>query len=307
MASGLLEMRRLGTAGIEVSRIGLAIQTPDRRVGPEAVIRLINRYVDAGGRLVEAAYTPAGAVEELVGRALRGSIRHDVTIATKINIRSRLNPKDEGAFRRRLIAAVDASLRRLGTDRIDLYQLHGWDPASVPERILSVLDELVRSGRVLYLGAGGITGWQLARAQSLALARRTERFQSMRFEYSLTCRGAERELIPACLGLQTAALVWMRSDERLSEPSVPQTAARELAVADNLRRVAAELGRPPDQVGLNWVLHAPGVTAALVGVPDEMRLDESLGALGWRLPAELRQRLDDCSRIELGHPHEMGP
>jgi aryl-alcohol dehydrogenase-like predicted oxidoreductase len=308
MGAAFLEMRRLGTAGIEVSRLGLAIQTLDRSAGPEAVIRLVHRYVDAGGRLVEAACTAGGTVEEAVGRALRGSIRHEVTIAMKVDVRSGLEPTDGGASRRRLIAAADASLRCLRTDRIDLYQLHGWDPTAAPEGTLSVLDELVRSGRVLYLGVSDFAAWQLARAQGMALARRSERFQSLRFEYSLTCRGAERELIPVCLGLQTSALAWVRPDESLWAASAARRAtARDLEIAREVRRVAAEVGRSPAQVVLNWVLHAPGLTAALVSLRNEVQLAESIEAFGWRLPAALRERLDECSQIELGHPHEVGP
>ena len=326
----LLPARRLGTAGIEVSALGLGTLTLGREVDAGTAIRLVRRYVDAGGRLVDTANTYSrGGAEEIVGRALEGAIRREVTIATKVRFRMGPEPNDAGASRRHIVAAVDDSLRRLRTDYIDLYQLHGWDAATPLERTLPVLDGLVRSGKVLYVGASNLTAWQLARAHGLAASRGWERFQALQLEYSLTCRDAERELLPACGGSRTAAIAWapltggvLSAKYRLDvEPPLGTRAggddrhavwmrrritARNVAIADEVRRVAGEIGRPPAQVALNWVVDAPGLTAALVSVRDERQLDENLRAVGWQLPAELRRRLDECSRIDLGHPHEMG-
>ncbi len=239
------------------------------------------------------------------------------------------DPNSGGASRRHIREAVEASLRRLQTDWIDLYQIHCWDPLTPLEETIATLDDLVREGKVRYVGASNLTGWQLAKALGLAALHRWEPFVSLQPQYSLACRDIERELLPLCRVDGLAVLPWsplggglLTGKYRRGEEPPPQSRAGDstpssflmrerlkeehnFAVAEAVAKVAAEVGRSPAQVALNWVHTRDGVTAPILGARTLEQLDDNLGAVGWQLDPELEHQLDDVSALELGYPYEF--
>jgi aryl-alcohol dehydrogenase-like predicted oxidoreductase len=291
---------------------------------------ILDRFVDAGGTFVDSANNygePGGASEAILGRALAGR-RDTVVLATKVRFFTGEGANDRGLSRRHMRMSVDASLRRLQTDWIDLLQVHSWDPVTPLDETLSTLDDLVRAGKVRYIGASNFTGWQLATANGLAAQRAWEPFVSYQGNYSLVGRELEREVLPYCTYAGLGMLPYgplggglLTGKYHRGVPPEDGTRASGLgliaegmnrrmtdqafATADVVRDIAAESGRTPAQVALNWVTNRPEVTSSLVGARTVEQLDDNLGSIGWRLDPEHVDRLDDCSRIRLGYPQEF--
>lgn len=324
-----MELRQLGPTGVRVTELCLGTMTFGREIDEGASRAILDRYLDAGGNFVDTADVyGAGASEEILGHAL-GARRDGIVLATKFRMVLGRDPNAGGASRRHIRAAVEASLRRLRTDWIDLYQVHCWDPTTRLEQTVSTLDDLVREGKVRYVGASNYTGWQLAKALGIAALRGWEPFVSLQPQYSLTCRETERELLPLCREEGLAVLPWSPLGgglltgkyRRGEEPPQGSRAAdatpaastmrnrleveRNFAVADEVAKVGAEAGRTPAQVALNWVLHREGVTAPIVGARTLEQFDDNLGAAGWRLDPELERRLDEASATDAGYPYDF--
>jgi aryl-alcohol dehydrogenase-like predicted oxidoreductase len=324
-----VEYRQLGRTGVRVTEVCLGAMTFGREIDEEASRAILDRYLNAGGNFVDTADAyGGGASEEILGRAL-GARRDDIVLATKVRMPVGDDVNAQGASRRHIRAGVEASLRRLRTDWLDLYQLHCWDPFTPLEETLSTLDDLVRDGKVRYIGASNYTGWQLAKALGLSILHGWEPFVSLQPQYSLVTRETERELLPLCREEGLAVLPWsplggglLTGKYRAREEPPPETRAgdrtpsavlmrerlkaeRNFAVADAVGKLAAEIGRTPAQVALNWVLHREGVTAPILGVRTVTQLEDNLGALGWRLEPEHERALDDASAIEYGYPYDF--
>ena len=324
-----VEYRQLGRTGVRVTELCLGTMTFGREIDEEASRAILDRYLDAGGNFVDTADVyGGGASEEILGRAL-GARRDGIVLATKFRMALGDDPNQGGASRRHIREAVEASLRRLQTDWIDLYQVHCWDPLARLEDTVSTLDDLVREGKVRYVGASNYTGWQLAKALGIAALRGWEPFVSLQPQYSLACRETENELLPLCREEGLAVLPWSplggglltgkyrRGEEPPTEsratdktPSSFQMrerlkADRNLALAEAVGKVAAEAGKTPAQVAINWVLHRDGVTAPILGARTLEQFNDNLGAAGWRLDAELEARLDEASAIEAGYPYDF--
>jgi aryl-alcohol dehydrogenase-like predicted oxidoreductase len=291
---------------------------------------LLDRFLDAGGTLVDTANNygePPGSSESIIGRVL-GTRRDRVVLATKVRFFSGEGPNDRGLSRRQVRMSVDASLRRLQTDWIDLLQLHSWDPLTPLAETLSTLDDLVRVGKVRYVGASNFTGWQLACANGLAAQQGWEPLVSYQGNYSLVGRELEREVLPYCRYAGLGVLPYgplggglLTGKYRRGEGPPPRTRAaggglsaegmrrrmtdRAFATADAVQDVAAECGRSPSQVSLNWVTNRPEVTSSLVGARTVEQIEDNLGSVGWRLDPEQVERLDRSSRITLGYPQEF--
>src|SRR5580704_12218563 len=297
----------------------------------EATSRLIlDRFIDAGGTLVDTANNygePGGASESILGRALAGR-RDTVVLATKVRFFTGDGPNDRGLSRRHVRMSVDASLRRLQTDWIDLLQIHSWDPVTPLDETLSTLDDLVRGGKVRYIGASNFTGWQLAAANGLAALHGWEPFVSYQGNYSLVGRELERDVLPYCAyaglgvlpygplggGLLTGkyrrgeapgAGTRAAGDGLSGEGMSRRMTARAFATSDVVQEIATECGRTPAQVALNWVTNRPQVTSSLLGARTLDQLEDNLGAVGWRLDPEQVDRLDESSRVRIGYPQEF--
>jgi aryl-alcohol dehydrogenase-like predicted oxidoreductase len=289
--------------------------------------KILHRYLDAGGNLIDTAngYTN-GTSETMLGKFLKqDGLRERVVLATKFTFNTHPgDPNAGGNGRKNVYESLEASLKRLQTDYIDLYWLHAWDTVTPVEEVVATLSELVRSGKIRYYGFSDTPAWYVARAQTLAEQQSRERLIALQLEYSLIERSIEREHIPAAQELGLAVCPWSplasgflagkykregasgRGDGRLTTESgniFPRFTDRNWRILDTLVNVAKQVGRSPAQVALNWVATRPGVTSTIIGATKTTQLDDNLAALDFEIPATLRARLDEVSALEPVHPY----
>jgi aryl-alcohol dehydrogenase-like predicted oxidoreductase len=320
-----VEQRALGRSGLVVSRLALGTMTWGRDTDEDEAAMQLTAFVDAGGTLVDTADVYCdGDSERTVGHLLADVVpRSDVLVATKAVGRTSPGPMGRGASRGHLLAALDASLERLGLDHVDLWQLHAWDETTPLEETLAACDAAVSSGRARYVGISNFTGWQTAQAATWQRAwpGRTP-VVSTQVEYSLLQRGIEREVIPAAESLGIGVLPWsplgrglLTGKYRHSTPSESRGASTQWqGFIDGLRSAksdriveavitAAEgLGTTPLAVALAWVRDRPGVVAPIVGARTAQQLQASLDAEAVRLPAAIRTALEDVSAPAFSYP-----
>ncbi len=301
---------RLGATGLEVSRICLgAMSFGDPARGnhswtlDEAASRpLIARAVDLGITFFDTANVYSdGTSEEILGRALAGLGRRDeFVIATKVHGRMHAGPNGAGLSRKAVLAQLDHSLRRLGTDYVDLYQIHRFDRHTPVEETMEALHDAVRAGKVRYLGASSMWAWQFSKMQYTASAHGWTRFVSMQNHYNLLQREEEREMLPLCRDLGVGVIPWSPlARGRLARPWDTATSRSQTdefgaslyvegdrEVVDAVSAVAAGQGVPPAQVAMAWLLAQPGVTAPIVGATKESHLDDAVAAVSLGLDAE---------------------
>ena len=326
-----MEYRQLGNSGLKVSALALGTMTFGgqggfARVGAVSLAeakRLIDLVVDAGVNLIDTAdIYSAGLAEELIGEALGGKRPPGLLIATKARFPMGPGPNDRGLSRWHLIRACEASLTRLRTDVIDLYQVHQWDGLTPLEETLEALDTLVRSGKVRYVGCSNFSGWHVMKA--LEIARRDGRvpFISQQIHYTLQAREAEYELIPISLDQKLGVLVWSPlaggllsgkyrrnktpGDTRLSagwkEPPIADE-NRLWAIVDELAAIAEARQVSGAQVALAWLLGRPAVSTVIIGGRSEAQIKDNLGGAEFRLSADERARLDKVSLPTLIYPY----
>ncbi|MFJ2674165.1 aldo/keto reductase [Streptomyces sp. NPDC087525] len=326
--------RLLGRSGLRVSPMALGAATfgTDWGWGAEKdeARELFDLYVERGGNFIDTANTYTnGSSERLLGEFTRGR-RESLVLATKYTtLRRPGDPNSGGSHRKSLFTSVEASLRQLDTDYIDLLYLHVWDFTTPVEEILRGMDDLVRQGKILYVAICNAPAWQVSRMQTVADLRGWSPLVASQIEYSLIERTGERDLIPMAremgLGvipyspLAGGVLTGKYSRDDLIATNVASddgtrksfnfalgtVTERNLAIADVVKEVATELGRTPAQVGLAWTLRKPGVTAPIIGARTPAQLMDNLGALEVDLTAAQLARLDEASATGLGFPHDM--
>ncbi|GAA3823465.1 aldo/keto reductase [Nocardioides panacisoli] len=313
-----MQQRHLGTTGLRVSRTGLGTMTWGRDTDEHEARDQLVAYVEAGGTLIDTAagYTD-GRSEELIGSLLGDVVgRDDVVLATKAGIWRRGGERYADTSRGALLRGLDTSLKRLGTDHVDLWQVHIWTDETPLEETLGALDLAVSSGRATYVGISNYSGWQTARAathQEAAPVR--ARIASTQVEYSLVNRRVEREVLPACAALGLGVLPWSPlgrgvltgkyrggtpSDSRGASPAFAGFVEAYLddpsrSIVEAVVRAADGLDWTPLEVALVWVRDRPGVTAPILGARTAAQLKAALGAEDKELPPELRDALDDVS------------
>ena len=317
-----MEQRHLGRTGLRVSRLGLGTMTWGRDTDEHEAADQLRAFLDAGGTLVDTADVYAdGDAECMLGRLVEG-IRSDVVIATKA-VSAPYGPRRFDASRRHLLSALDASLKRLGTDYVDLWQLHAYDASTPLEETLNALDTAVSSGRARYVGVSNYCGWQLAKAATWQAADFGRvPIASAQMEYSLLQRGIEREVAPAAADLGVGLLPWsplgrgvLTGKYRASIPADSRAASAHFSpfveayldpdsagIVDAVITASDGLGVAPVEVALAWVRDQPGVTAPIVGARTVAQLRGSLDAERLTLPREIREALDDVSEPETGYP-----
>ena len=314
----MMEFRQLGGAGVRVPALSLGTATFEDRA-----VRQIDIALDAGANLIDTADIYGdGRAEEIVGRAVRGR-RDRFLLSTKSTLRSGSGPNDVGSSRLHLTRSVEASLRRLGTDVIDLYHLHGFDAMTPIEEVLATLDALVRAGKLRYIAASNFSGWQLMKSLATSDRHGWSRYVAQQSYYSLVSREFEWELMPLGLDQKVGTLVWsplgwgrltgrMRRGNELPPDSRLHTTRADgppvddehtYRVVDALAEVARETGKTIPQIALNWLLGRPTVSSVIIGARDEAQLVENLGALGWRLSAEHVERLERASQKSMISPY----
>ena len=322
-----MEYVRLGTTGLKVSRICLGCMSyggPNERwpwaLDEEASRPFIQRALELGINFFDTADVYSrGRSEEIVGRALRDfAARDQVVIATKVHGEMGPGPNDQGQSRKHIFSSIDASLKRLGTDYVDLYQIHRWDYATPIEETLQALNDVVRMGKARYIGASSMYAWQFAKALYTADLHGWTRFVSMQPHYNLVYREEEREMLPLCRDQGIGVIPWSPLARGLltggrvkdgGETPRSQTDgfARHLYahrddfdIVERLAEVAKERGLPDAQVALAWLLSKPGITAPIIGATKLGHLEDAVAALSVELSAEEIQRLE-----ELYKPHPV--
>ena len=327
-----MEHRYLGKSGFKVPVLGFGTGTFGGKgplfsawgkTGVEEARRLIDICLEAGVTLFDTADVYSdGQSEEILGAALEGK-RERAIVSTKIGLRSGPAENDVGVSRHHIVRGVEASLRRLGTDYIDLLQVHQFDAMTPVETVMSALDDLVRAGKVRYIGASNYSGWQLMKSLAASDRYGYARFVANQTYYSLIGRDYEWELMPAGLDQGLGAIVWsplgwgrLTGRVRRGQSLPPSSRLHETAqfappvdderlyrVVDSLVELAEETGRSVPQVAINWLLQRPTVSSVLIGARDERQLRENLGAAGWSLSQEQIARLDQASAVTPPYPY----
>ena len=333
----LTDYRTLGRSGLRVSPMVLGTMTFGTDWGWGAdeaeARRILDTYLDRGGNFVDTAnFYTGGSSEALLGRFMAGR-RDRVVLATKYSLN--LHPGDPnggGNHRKSLVRGVEASLKRLATDHIDLMYLHIWDGTTPVDEVMRALDDLVRAGKLLYVGISDTPAWQVARMQTLADWRGWSPLIALQIEYSLVQRTVERDLVPMADALGLGVTAWSplgmgvlagkyRRDalaagdrDAIGVTGTRQQVAlthdmlseRNLAIADTVRDVAQQLGRSSAQVALAWLLQRPGCgLMPIVGARTLAQFEDNLGALSLRLSDAQLQQLDVASAVSLGFPHDF--
>ena len=326
-----MNYRQMGKTGLRVSELCLGAMTFGRETTEEDSCAILDRFVEAGGNFIDTADVySAGISEEILGRWLKGKNRSDFVIATKVRFGMGPGTNDIGLSRKHILDGVENSLRRLGTDYIDIYQIHKWDSATPIEETISTLNSLVLSGKVRYLGASNVAGYQLQKAIDLSRFNGWEPFTCLQPLYNLLDRSIEWEILPVCQNEGVGVIPWSPlrggwlsgkyrrgmsappSDTRIEDADKNNWGERwsnyanerTWGVIDQLLAIAEETGKTPAQVSLNWVMNRPGITAPIIGVRTLAHLEDNLGASGWMLTAEQMDKLNLESDFPWPYPYD---
>jgi aryl-alcohol dehydrogenase-like predicted oxidoreductase len=334
-----MEYRRLGGSGLFVPVLTMGTGTfagtteffkPWGAVGTEGATRLVDICLDAGLTMFDSADVYSdGEAEAVLGKAIAGR-RERVLISTKASFRHGPHPNDVGSSRHHLLRAVDGSLRRLGTDYIDLFQLHGFDALTPVEEVLGTLDDLVRAGKIRYIGASNFSGWHLMKSLATSARDGLARYVAHQAYYSLIGREYEWELMPLAIDQQVGTVVWSplgwarltgkirrgqprpevsRLSDRTNVENGPPVPDEYLySVVDAIDAVAEETGKTVPQIALNWLLQRPTVSTLIIGARNEEQLRQNLSSVGWNLTREQVERLDAASAVTPVYPywHQRG-
>ena len=329
-----MEYRQLGKSGLKVPELCFGAGTFGGGVeffeawGATSDIKeakkIVDICMDAGMNMFDTAdiYSD-GNSEEVLGKAIAHLKRDDVLISTKTTFRLGKGPNDVGSSRYHLIQAANNSLKRLGTDYIDIYHLHGFDATSPVEETLRALDDLVREGKIRYIACSNFSGWHLMKSLSISDRYGWSRYVGNQAYYSLVGRDFEWELMPLGLDQGVGTIVWsplgwgrltgkirrgspIPKESRLHKtaaegPQVPEEYLYK--VVDAIDEIAKETGKTVPQIALNWLLHRPTVSTVIVGARNEQQLKQNLGAIGWNLTKEQIARLDAASEVPLVYPY----
>jgi aryl-alcohol dehydrogenase-like predicted oxidoreductase len=325
-----MDYRYLGNTGIKVSTVCFGNMTfgadkfGEGHVGQKTANEMVARCIDAGVNFFDTADVYGnGEAEEILGAAL-GSGRKDIILATKIRGRTGPGVNEVGLSRHHILSGCDVSLRRLNTDYIDLYQVHGWDASTPLEETMRALDDLVRWGKVRYIGFSNFSGWQAMKALAISGNAGIARFVSAQMQYSLICRGIEREIVPLCDSEGISILPWSplgggllsgkytqeqwpkdarHSDRRPSVVPLDENAL--FATVDALAEIAKTRDVTPSQVALNWLLSKPVVASVIIGARTMEQLEDNLMAAEWTLGGDEQDALDKVSDFDQGYPYTM--
>ena len=317
-----MKYRLMGNSGLRVSELALGAMTfgaKDWGVDQKESRRVYDGFREAGGNFIDTANIYSeGRSETFLGEFMAEE-RERIVLATKYTgpTRSR-DINAAGNSRKVMMDSVHASLRRLKTDYIDLFWVHARDFSTPIEEVMRGLDDLVRQGKVLYVGISDTPAWEVSRANTLAELRGWTAFVGLQIRYSLLDRAAERDLLPMAKALDLSVTPWdtlgsgILTGKYNRDASTEGRAAlrgqikeKQLSIAEEVVKLADEVGRTPAQVALNWVRQGAGVIVPLVGAKTRAQLDDNLGCLEFELSADQKKRLDDASRIELGFPHDF--
>ncbi len=324
-----MRYKLLGNSGLRVSELCLGTMTFGEDWGwgssPEESRKVYDTFLEAGGNFIDTAnvYTN-GTSERLLGEFMHGQREHIVLATKYTNAAPGTDPNAAGNHRKSMVQALEASLKRLKTDYIDLYWLHIWDQITPIEEVMRAFDDLVRQGKILYAGVSDMPAWVVARANTLADLRGWTPFVGLQIEYSLIERTPERELLPMAADLGLGVTAWSplaggvltgkqleaggAKDSRQSDPGMQQFMtpdARKEAIVREVVALARECGHSPAQVALAWLRQRATPVIPIIGARKLAQVKDNLACVDIRLESAIIQRLDAVSRIELGFPHDM--
>ncbi len=326
-----MQYRLFGRSGLRVSELSLGTMTLGEDWGwgasREESLRIIGAYAEAGGNFIDTAnrYTN-GTSERYVGEAIAAQ-RAQWVVATKYTLLGREgDPNAAGSHRKNMVQSLEASLRRLNTGYVDVYWVHAWDRWTPADEVLRALDDMVRAGKVLYIGVSDTPAWVVSHANTLAELRGWTAYAGIQIEYSLIERTPERELLPMARALDLAVAAWAPLgggvltgkyrtsqdgaitwiDSERAEEGDRRLTPRNMAIASEVDAIARECERPSSQVAINWLRgRTSECIIPIVGARTVAQIEQSLGCLEWSLSDEHRARLDRVSTIELGFPHDF--
>ncbi len=319
-----MKYRLLGKSGLRVSELALGTMTFGETWGwgasKDVSRQIFDGYASAGGNFIDTAnrYTE-GVSEEYVGEFIAADRGHFV-VATKYTLFSRRDdPNASGNHRKNMVQSLEASLKRLGTDYVDLFYVHAWDYTTPVDEVMRGLDDLVRAGKVLHAGISDTPAWVVSQANMLAELRGWSRFVSLQIRYSLLDRAAERDLLPMASSLDLAVTPWSvlgagvlsgkygrdRGGAVQGRAARWELKDRDFSIAEAVATVAGEIGCAASQVAINWVRQQPGTLIPLIGARTVEQLRDNLASLDNPLTPEQIARLDEASAIELGFPHDF--
>ena len=325
-----MEHRFVGRTGLKVSELCLGTQTFGWGAAETTAHTLADRFVNAGGNIFDTSNIyNEGQSETMLGNWLksRGNRSH-LVITSKVFFPVGQGPNDTGLTRKHIFEQIDASLSRLQTEYIDLYQTHCWDASTPLDETLRALDDLVRVGKVRYIGASNYTASQLTRAIMLSEMHGWVRFDCLQPEYSLLVRSTEWELLPLCRSEGIGVICWsplaggwLTGKYRRGQPPPPgsrvgradrwddlpeqRESERTWSMIDALIEISESLGKTPAQIALNWLLQHPGVTAPILGARTPAQLEDNLGSVGWALSVDEMAKLNAASHISLPSPYNF--
>jgi aryl-alcohol dehydrogenase-like predicted oxidoreductase len=324
-----MKYRYVGTTGLLVSRVCLGAMTygnSEWGCDEKTSIALTRQFLDGGGNFIDTAdMYSRGESERFLGKALKGVRRSDVVLATKCFFRMDDTPNAKGLSRKHIMEACEASLKRLQTDFIDLYQIHGPDPHTPFEETMRSLDDLVRQGKVRYVGCSNLHAWQIMKANGISRLMNLEPLVCGQYQYNLIIRDVEREILPACADQGMGFICWSplaagmltgkyrRADRPDEGTRIAHTAQftvprfwheRGFSIIEAVLQTAREAEKTPAQVALSWLLHDQRVTSTIIGTRTQEQLEDNLQAGEWDMPDELRQHLDEAAAFDHGYPRE---
>lgn len=320
-----MKYKLLGKSGLAVSELCLGTMTFGNTTSEEDSIEMIHRFVDRGGNFLDTANVYVnGRSEEIVGKAIKKN-RSDIVLATKVRMKTSDDINGVGLSRKHIMDGVEASLKRLQTDYIDLYQVHVWDHATPIEETLRTLDDLVTSGKVRYIGCSNFYAWQLMKSLAYSDAARYVRFVSIQPQYSLVSRQMDREMLSLCLEEKVGIIPWAplgggfltgRYDRNIPQEGrltskvgesawVNRALDQNFDILDALLEAAKSLGKSPAQIALRWLLQREGITSPIFGASKLDQFEDNMGALGWEMPIEVWNTLDKISALPDDYPNRF--
>ncbi|MFW6232425.1 MAG: aldo/keto reductase [Bacteroidota bacterium] len=321
-----MKFKLFGNTGLRVSEISLGTMTFGEEVdwgaSKDESRKIFNAYLDKGGNFIDTAnYYTRGTSEKFIGEFMKG-MREKLVIATKYTSSMDFaDPNASGSHRKNMVQAVEASLKRLGTDYIDLYWVHAFDRFTPVDELMRGLDDLVRSGKVLYIGFSDAPAWIVSQANTMAELRGWTQFAGIQIEYSLIERTPEYELIPMADKFDLAVAAWSplasgiltgkyskdreSKEDRLDKAQFKELTERNMKIADACLEVSGETGRSPAQVALRWIMRKGGNMIPIIGARKLSHLEDNLGAADFVLSDDLMQKLDEASHVEPWFPHNF--
>ncbi|MED4463017.1 aldo/keto reductase [Metabacillus fastidiosus] len=318
-----MKYKTLGKSGVLVSELCLGAMTFGKEVNEQDSIRMIHQFLHNGGNFIDTADVYVGGESErIVGKAIKDR-REEVVLASKVRMRVGSYPNDSGYSRRRVLAGIDESLERLGTDYLDLYQLHVWDNLTPIEEVIRTLDDLVTSGKVRYIGCSNFLAWQLMKALAYSDFHQYARFISVQPQYSLINREMDREVLSLCEEENVGVIPWAplgggfltgkykrnekpasgRLSNGIGESSWENRATEQnFKVLEAVEEIALKINKTPAQVALNWLLGKKEITSPIFGASSIEQFEENIGSTGWTLTEEDWTKLDEVSKLPDEYP-----